>query len=154
MDTRTTVRLMALAVVTAGLVWAGTATAACAPELKDRTPQQVLADHRAALAAEDWEAARCNFHPDARMISDNGVSEGVDAIIAEFQALATFFGGQVPTVYSEIVVSILDSDRWMARTLSFIDTTCVDIPDGTDTYVIRKGQIQSLTTHGFFVFSC
>jgi hypothetical protein len=114
----------------------------------------VLADHRAALAAEDWDAARCNFHPDAKMISDSGVSEGVDAIIAELQALAQFFGGVVPTVYSEIILSILDSDRYMARTLSFIDTTCVDIPDGTETYVIRKGQIQALTTHGFFVFLC
>jgi hypothetical protein len=154
MATRTTVRLMFLTVVAAGLVWAGTAVAECARNLGERSPQQVLADHRAALAAEDWDAARCNFHPDATMIGDNGVGEGVAAIIAEFQALATFFGGVVPTVYSQIVVSILDSDRYMVRTLSFIDTVCVDIPDGTETYVIRRGRIISLTTHGFFVFSC
>jgi hypothetical protein len=88
------------------------------------------------------------------MISGNGVSEGVDAIIAEFQALATFFGGETPTVYSEIIASILDSERYMARTLSFIDTACVDIPDGTETFIIRRGRIVALTTHGFFVFSC
>jgi hypothetical protein len=143
---------MFLAVVAAGLVWAGPA-AACSHDLKDRIPEQVLADHRAALAAEDWDAARCNFHPDAVMISDSGVSEGVDALIAEFQALVAFFGGVIPTVYSEIVVSI-GGDRHMARTLSFIDTTCVDIPDGTETFIIRRGRIVALTTHGFFVFSC
>ena len=101
MDTRKTFGLMILTVVAAGLVWAGTATAACSPELKERTPQQVLADHRAALAAEDWDAARCNFHPDAKMISDNGVSEGVDAIIAEFQAARHVLRRVTPTrVYS------------------------------------------------------
>ncbi len=88
------------------------------------------------------------------MISESGVSEGVEAIIAEFQVLATFFGGTLPAVYSEITVSILDSDRHMARVPYFIDTACVDIQDGAETYVIRKGQIVALTTHGFAVFSC
>ncbi len=154
MNTRTTVRLMVLTVVAAGLVWAGTATAGCAPELKDRTPQQVLADHRAALAAEDWDAARCNFHPDAQMISDNGVSEGVEPIIAEFQALAAFFGGNFDQVYQEIVVSILDSERHLARVLYTVDTTCSDVPDGIDTFIIRRGRIVARTTHGFIVFTC
>jgi hypothetical protein len=154
MDTKKTLGLAIVMAVGMGLVWAGAATAACSSELKERTPQQVLADHRAALAAQDWDAARCNFHPQAKMISDNGVSNGVDAIIAEFQALAEFFGGEVPIVYSEIFLSILDSERYMVRTLSNIDTTCVDVPDGTETYVIRKGQIQGLTTHGFFIFDC
>lgn len=89
------------------------------------------------------------------MISDNGVSTGVNPIVAEFQALVAFFGGTTPTVYSEIVVTIPPGDnRFMVRTLSFIDTVCVDVPDGTETYVIKGGKIVSLTTHGFFVFSC
>ena len=154
MDTRTTVRLMFLTVVAAGLVWAGTATAACSPELKERTPQQVLADHRAALAAEDWDAVRCNFHPDAKMISDNGVSEGVDSITVEFQALAAFFGGFFDQVYQEIILMNVSGDRHMARVLYTVDTTCSDVPDGIDTYIIRKGQIVALTTHGFILFSC
>lgn len=98
-------RLMILTVVAAGLVWAtaATATPACSPELKHRTPQQVLADHWAALAAQDWDAARCNFAAEAVMISDNGVSQGVEAIIAEFQSLDTFFGGFFNQVYQEIM---------------------------------------------------
>ncbi len=74
MDTRKTLRLMILTVVGAGLVWAtgAPATPACPPELKHRTPAEVLTDHRAALAAQDWDAARCNFTEDAVMISDSG----------------------------------------------------------------------------------
>jgi hypothetical protein len=154
MDTKKTLGLAIVMAVGMSLLWTGPATAACSPELKERAPEQVLADHRAALAAQDWDAARCNFHPDAKMISDSGVSEGVDAIIAEFQQLATFFGGYLPAVYSEIVLSILDSDRYMARVLYFFDTPCVDVGDGADTYIIRKGQIVALTTHGFASFSC
>jgi hypothetical protein len=153
MTTWTVIGLLVLGTV---LGWAPATLGAprCDPLLKERTPQQVLADHRAALAAGDWDAVRCNFHPDAKMISDSGVSDGVDAIIAEFQVLATFFGGHLPAVVSEIFLSILDSDRSMARVLYFFDTPCVDIPDGADTYVIRKGQIVALTTHGFAVFEC
>jgi hypothetical protein len=42
----------------------------------------------------------------------------------------------------------------MARQLQFIDTACVDVPDGTDTYIIKAGLIAAITSHGFFVFSC
>jgi hypothetical protein len=154
MKTRRTLGLSIVMVVGIGLLWTGTAQAECPRDLKKRPPEQVLGDHRAALAAQDWDAARCNFHPDATMISDNGVSEGVDAIIAEFQALAAFFGGNFDQVYQEIVVSILDSDRHMARVLYTVDTACSDVPDGIDTFVIRKGQILALTTHGFIVFTC
>jgi len=153
MDTRKTLGLAIAMAVGLGLLGAGTAMARC-PQEKERTPQQVLADHRAALAAQDWDAAQCNFHPDATMISDNGVSEGVEAIIAEFQALAAFFGGSFDQVYQEIVVSILDSERYMARVLYTVDTECSDVPDGIDTYVIRRGRILALTTHGFIVFTC
>jgi hypothetical protein len=155
MDTGTRTRwLMVLAVVAAGLAWAETATAACSRELHERTPQQVLADHRAAITAGDWDAARCNFHPDAVLISDNGVSQGADAIVAEYQALVAFFGGNFDQVYQEIVVSILDSEKYMARVLYTVDTACSDVPDGIDIYLIRRGRIVALTTHGFIVFTC
>jgi hypothetical protein len=154
MGTKTTVRLMFLTIVAVGLFWAGTASATCSHDLRDRTPQQVLADHRAALAAGDWDAVRCNFHPDAVLISDNGVSEGADAIVTEYQALFAFFGGNFDQVYQEIVVSILNTEKSMARVLYTVDTTCSDVPDGIDTYVIRRGRIVALTTHGFIVFTC
>ncbi len=78
----------------------------------------------------------------------------MEAIITEFQALAQFFGGGLPAVYSEIIRPILNGDRHMARVLYFIDTACVDVDDGADTYVIRRGKIVALTTHGFASFDC
>ena len=131
------------------------ATLECDPLLKQRTPEAVLADLRAALAAEDWDTVRCSFKTDAILISDNGVSVGVDAIVAEFQALSVFFGGSFVQVYQEIVVTIPRGDnRFMARVLYTVDTACADVPDGIDTYIIGRGQIVSLTTHGFIQFSC
>jgi hypothetical protein len=126
----------------------------CGPNLHQRTPQQVLADFRAALAAGNWAAVRCNLDDDAVMISDSGVTNGEDEIIEEFQALSRFFGGTEPGIASEIVVSVLGGNRYMARQLYFIDTACVDIPDGANTYIIKGGQIAAITTHGFAVFSC
>jgi hypothetical protein len=76
---------------------------ACGPNLHQRTPQQVLADFRAARAAADWDAVRCNLDEDVVMISDNGVFNGPDEVITELRTLSAFFGGETPTVYSEII---------------------------------------------------
>jgi hypothetical protein len=57
-------------------------------------------------------------------------------------------------VNQEIVVSILDNRTHMVRTLFSITTPCVDINDGTDTYIIRDGRIQAQTAHGFPTFKC
>jgi ketosteroid isomerase-like protein len=126
----------------------------CPSGLNERTPQQVLADFRAALAAGDWAAVRCNFDDDAVMISDNGITNGPAEIVTEFQAFFTFFGGFFDQVYSEIVVNVLGGNRYMARVLYTVDTVCSDVPDGAYTYVIKGGRIAALTTHGFIQFSC
>jgi hypothetical protein len=130
------------------------AGAACDPSLRHRTPQQVLEDWRAARSAGNWAAVRCNLDDDAVMISDNGVTNGTDEIITELQALHRFFGGNFDQVYQEIVVNVLGGNRHMARVLYTVDTTCADVPDGIDTYVIKGGQIAAMTLHGFIQFSC
>jgi hypothetical protein len=147
---------LALSGVLAPLPVGSTLSAAPAwgANLHQRTPPLVLAAFRAARAAGDWDVVRCNLDEDAVMISDNDVTNGADEIILELQALRTFFQGATPTVYSEIVVNVLGGNRSMVRQLHFIDTPCVDMPDGTDTYIIKAGQIAAITSHGFFVFSC
>ena len=110
-----------------------------------------------AWNAHDVEAFVRELDPETRWESESMPASlaGHEGAITEFQALAAFFEGSTPTVYSQIVVTIAPGDnRSMVRTLSFIDTVCVDVPDGTDTYVIKGGKIVSLTTHGFFVFCC
>lgn len=126
----------------------------CARGYKHRTPEQVLASHFANLAAGNYAAERCNYAADAVVISDGGVTSGIDDIIASLAGFGAFFGGQVPTVNEEIIVTILDNRTHMARTLFSITTPCIDINDGTDTYIIRNGQIQAQTAHGFPTFKC
>jgi hypothetical protein len=126
----------------------------CDPALKHRSAAEVLESHRAALAAGDWATARCNYAEDAVVINDGGVTTGRDTIIGELQFLASLFGGLIPSVTQEVIVSVLNDRAEMGRVLFTITTQCLDIPDGVDTYVIKNGQIQAQTAHGFPVFKC
>lgn len=126
----------------------------CDRSLRHRDAETVLADHRAALAAGDWVAARCNYADNAVVINDGGTTTGADNIIADLQFLASLFGGLIPVVTQEVVVSILNDRAEMARVLFSIETQCIDIPDGVDTYVVKDGKIQAQTAHGFPVFKC
>ena len=126
----------------------------CPAGLKNRSAAQVLNDHRAALAAGDWAAVACNYAEDAVVISDQGIDSGRAVITASLQGLSGFLGGTVPVVNQEVIVTILNDRAEMARVLFSITTPCLDIPDGVDTYIIKRGRIQSQTAHGFPVFKC
>ena len=53
----------------------------CPAGYKNRTPEQVLEDHRAWLALGDVERdVQCNYARDATVISDMGVDTGRDAM--------------------------------------------------------------------------
>lgn len=150
--------MSALAVVTIALVGAGAARAGddlCPPQHKNRTPNQVLEDHRAWLAAGDVErTVQCNYARDAVVISDMSVDVGRDAIRQSLQGLVFFFGGAVPAVHSEIAVSVLNDRTHLAKVLFSVTTPCISVPDGVDTYLIKNGQIHGQTAHGFPVFTC
>lgn len=147
--------LIVLALLTATAAGAHNPRAGdCPRSTRHRTPEEVLASHFQNLAAGDYEAERCNYARDAVVISDGGVTNGIDDIVANLAGFGSFFGGQVPTVNQEIVVSILDNRTHMVRTLFSITTPCIDINDGTDTYIIRDGRIQAQTAHGFPTFKC
>jgi hypothetical protein len=148
-----------LVVVTSPLHQSTTMVLAAAPSpcsagLAQREPLQVVQEFYAALAARDWTAVRCNIDDDAVLISDNGVSNGAEAIVTEFQAIDGFFGGSFVQISQQIPTSILGGNRSMVRILYTVDTGCGDIPDGVDTFVIKGGVIAALTTHGFILFSC
>lgn len=126
----------------------------CARSLNNRTADQVLDDHRAALAAGDWDAVGCNYAEDAVVISDQGTISGREDIVAALQGLSGFLGGAIPMVVEEVIVSILNDRAEMGRVLFSVTTPCVDIPDGADTYIIKNGKIQAQTAHGLPVFKC
>lgn len=118
----------------------------CSPLLMFRSPEQVLADRNASMQAQDWDAVACDYAKNAFVISDNGVDEGREVIKASLQGLSAFFGGTLPTITSQVAV------RNTIRVTFEIDIGWLSIPDGVDTYIIERGQIQSQTAHGLPVF--
>lgn len=125
----------------------------CGDDALDRTPQEVLDDHFDALAAGNLDGVFCNYGADAQLIGDGGVDVGPQQIRSTWEFFLQMFGGAQPNRIQQIVVPI-DHDTHFVRLLFTVDTPCVTVPDGVDTYVIRRGQIHVQTTHAFPVFHC
>lgn len=126
----------------------------CDPSLRHRSAAEVMESHRANLASGDFEAEACNYAEDAVVISDQGVSSGLENILLELQGLSAFFGGQIPMVNQEVIVSVIDNRTEMVRVLFSISVPCIDINDGVDTYIVRDGKIVAQTAHGLPTFTC
>ena len=114
----------------------------CDPKLRFRTPTEVLVDHRAALSAHDWNAVGCNYSRRAVVISDQGVDQGREEIVSSLQYLVFLFGGVMPVITDEVATGSL------VRVLFTLDIGWLQIPDGTDTYIIKYGRIVQQTSHG------
>lgn len=119
----------------------------CPPGYRDRTPAEVVDDYLAAYAARDATALACAYHPDAYVIDDQGVLIGPDEIVQAALSLDDLFSGADFQVTNEVVFD--DT----ARLLWELDGGFVVIPDGTDTFVIERGQIRRQTRHGLIEFT-
>jgi hypothetical protein len=126
----------------------------CPSNLHQRSPEQVLDDHRAALAAGDFDAAICNYATDAIVIGDGGIDTGHEQIRSSLEFFNRVFEGTQPQVIQQIVVDVLTNQTSMVRLLFTIDHPCISVPDGIDTYIIRRGLIHGQTSHAFPVFTC
>jgi hypothetical protein len=113
----------------------------------------VMVDHRAAIAAQDWEAVGCDYAQDAVVVHDQGVTVGRDAIVNDLRMISGLFAGINPQVHEEVITPIL-KHKEMVRLLWSISTQCVDIEDGADTYIVGDGKIHAQTAHGFPTFKC
>jgi hypothetical protein len=141
-------RTFAIAVVLAVLgLGPGVAEADCPKDLKKRSPDQVVAALRAALAAGDWEAVGCQYAPRAFLADDQGVLVGVDEIVSSLMSLDALFGGVQPVIREDTYF------HDMARILWTLDAGWIVIPDGVDTYVIKKGRIEMQSRHGLIEFT-
>jgi hypothetical protein len=65
----------------------------CPSNLHQRSPEQVLDDHRAALAAGDFDAAICNYATDAIVIGDGGIDTGHEQIRSSLEFFNRVFEG-------------------------------------------------------------
>jgi hypothetical protein len=119
----------------------------CPESLLSRWPHEVVADLRTALAAEDWAAVACSYHPHAFVIDDQGVLIGTQEIVQSLMSLATLAGGAQPVVWEE------NSFRDLVRVLFTLDAGWWEIEDGASTYVVRRGRIVQQTTHGIIRFT-
>jgi hypothetical protein len=151
-DARSTAGLLLAALALCGAPDA-LAKKECSNDLKDRSAAQVMAAHRAAIAAQDWQAVGCDYAQDAVVIHDQGVTVGRDAIVNDLRMISGLFAGINPTVHQEVIAPIL-KDKDMVRLLWSISTQCMDIEDGADTYIVGDGKIHAQTAHGFPSFRC
>ena len=126
----------------------------CPHSLKQRGAAEVLASHRAALAAQDWQAVACNYADDIVVVHDQGTTVGRDAVVQDLKNITGLFGASFPQVHEERVVAFGRPEQEMVRVLWSIVTPCVEIMDGADTYIVGSGKIQAQTAHGFPAFRC
>lgn len=115
--------------------------------LRNRTPDEVIEALSLALGAQDWDAVAENYADDAFIIDDQGVLVGHADIIASYQLRAMLFNGIAPTVLAQNTYS--DTVRVLYR----LDAGWILIPDGVDTFVIRRGLIRRQTSHGLIEFT-
>jgi hypothetical protein len=121
--------------------------AGCSGALASRWPHEVVADLRSAIAARNWDAVACNYHPHAYVIDDQGVMIGTTEIVAALMSLDDLADGTQAVVTEENVFGDL------VRVLFTLDTGWWRIPDGTSTYVVRRGRIVQQTTHALIEFT-
>lgn len=113
----------------------------CNPWRLLRTPKQVILEHQAALLSGDINRAMCDYAPNARVLTADGVDVGRDAILQGFLAMADLFGGVMPTTTAIHHTGEVVMVNWE------VYTPFMSIPDGVDTFVIRFGQIYYQTVH-------
>lgn len=118
----------------------------CDPWRFLRTPKQVMIEHQQALLAGDLDRAMCDYAPNARVLTADGVHVGRDAILQGFMALAQLFGGVMPTTTGMHHTGEVVMVNWE------VYTPAMSVPDGVDTFVIRFGQIYYQTVHARIVF--
>ena len=119
----------------------------CPQADQSRTPLEVVADLRAAAAAEDWAAFGCSYHENAFVIDDQGLMIGRAEIVSASMSLHDLFGDAQAEVVEENIF------RDVVRTLFTLDAGWVEIEDGVHTYLIQGGRIRQQTTHGLITFN-
>jgi hypothetical protein len=116
----------------------------CSNDLKHRTAEQTIREHVALLQAGNLDQALCDYAEDAAVILPGQVATGLDNIRAGLAGVGALLGGAVPQIQTLAATSSV-----VLITFTAFGTPCT-IPDGSDTYVVSKGQIVTHTVHDTF----
>jgi hypothetical protein len=117
----------------------------CPSGLGRRTAQEAIVEHLALLRAGDLEGALCDYADDAVVILPGQVASGIDEIRTGLSAFAQLFGDAVPEIDS---LTTVDSVVLLTFHVSGPD---LSIPNGSDTYVVKRGLIRYQTVHDVIV---
>ena len=110
------------------------------------SPEQVMQERLAAIAAGDMELFFCSYAVDATVVMPGSVVKGRRAVMDQFNALFGLLGGQIPQVTSLTFADGVALLTW------FISTPFVSVADGADTFIIKNGKIQYQTVHATLSF--
>lgn len=116
----------------------------CPGDLEHRTTEQTIEEHIALIQAGNIDEALCDYAPDAAVILPGQVVTGLDNIRAGLEGIGSLLGGAIPEV-----TSLTTHDSTGLLTFSAFGTPCT-IPDGSDTYIVKKGRIVTQTVHDTF----
>jgi hypothetical protein len=118
--------------------------AKCPHGPRHRTAQQTIEQHLALMQAGKTEEALADYAKDAVVILPGQVIRGRDEIAKGLMGVGSLLGGAVPEV-----LSLTATDNLVMITFKAMGVPCT-IPDGSDTYVVEKGQIVAQTVHDTF----
>jgi ketosteroid isomerase-like protein len=127
--------------------WAGDESL-CPPNGENRTADQVLADHVAAILAADPVRVACDYSEEAVVILPGQIAQGPDQIQNLFANLFSLMAGNI-----SLTLTSKTSAAAYTLLLYTVNSTHVSVSDGVDTFVIRQGRIVAQTARlGGFTF--
>lgn len=109
--------------------------------------REVLTHHDEAFAAGDADEVAKDYAVDAVLMTADGPIRGQDAI---HQAFLGFFSGVFAPGTYNITRDVTHVEGDVAFTIWHASCAGVEIPLGTETYVIRSGNIVAQTFAGKF----
>lgn len=138
-------RIVLAAASLLGVVFTGVSVSAdppsCPQGLHKRSAKQTIEEHLALMKAGNLDAAMCDYAEDAVVLLPGQTFVGRDAIQGGLSNFAALLGGVAPQI-----TSLTATNDVVLITFTALGSPCT-IPDGSDTYIVKKGRIAAQTVH-------
>jgi ketosteroid isomerase-like protein len=116
----------------------------CPQGLQKRTAKQTIEEHLALVKAGSLDVAMCDYAEDAVVLLPGQTFVGHEAIQGGLSSFGTLLGGVAPQI-----TSVTATNDVVLVTFTAMGSPCT-IPDGADTYIVKKGKIVAQTVHDTF----
>ena len=115
-----------------------------APATSSEQTKAVLTHHLEAFGANDLVAIMADYTEESILVTPDSTYTGLAAIESLFTGLFPIF----PTEGTTLEMDNMVIDNELAYILWHADTPAMDVPIGTDTFIIVDGKIQKQTFAG------